>query len=559
MSYKIPNPEILKKREEFNKECNNPEFLEIFNKSQKIKTFLNPIHNKNTNRSYKKGLKNYFCKLKTTDIDKYIIAKSKLSNLKYEEYETTLKNDITTVYNFLNNELDYSGTGLKTFSWSIRGLLEDNNIYINGKFYKKLNSNNNKSTDRQTDMKTPDKKTLEEIFKKMTTEELALFGIKKDTGWRLEDILQIEEDNIRYFDTDYPLIYVPKSSKIKRNLKCCITPQTKKWLQDYKEKRDHILKIRQNRAKPKTNKLLDKSKLFPMDEGNALSMWRTIIKNSIGYIKGKKTNKPIIGSHRLRDYFLGSFSYSNIGLFLCGKGKRSNYDYYMGQPDNYIIEEYKKYADRLLLFNDENTNKIEIDKINQNVIDLTKELESRDLIIKKLDGASQIEKIKVSNLEQQIKNLTDIVNAYIQDSIKPLPYDIKTRPQENFSPEQEKFIEKTENKIINKRYNEIKKRLKDNEKIIKRYGLPYILKKDKKSPKADELFYMTQHMNATILLSSLEPKEQIKLIKNVNQKKTSNDTFNYIKRLTPKEIKKLLEEVKKFKQTFNIDYPKDKI
>lgn len=351
MSNKHPNKEIQKARDVFNKKLLGEKYQKIYNNSKKIKKFLEyKIQNEKTRRVYNRHYKIYFFLTETKNIDDYIKDMGRLENGEKADYRDRLEDDILKYNKFISEKLSFEGKSTSQGISSLQSLFEQRVPIFTKKFWHDIRRNG-KGTYAVTDTKTPDREMLKEIFSKGKDEEKALFGIQKDTGSRINRILNLEWEDIQDLENDNPQIRFYRT-KTKRPIKCFITVETKDAIIRYKKDLKEILRLRKIRAKNTKftgNVVIDTKKVFPMSSGDARVKWVNMVKRAGYYSLDKKTGKPVYGSHCLRRYFLDNFNNEKLGRFFSGK-MVENEETYNRKSDKELRELYIKYSKNLILY-----------------------------------------------------------------------------------------------------------------------------------------------------------------------------------------------------------------
>jgi len=198
-----------------------------------------------------------------------------------------------------------------------------------------------------TKTRTPTKQELLKIFSYSNPESKALFMFQLTSGQRIEQVVETTFDDIE-MSFDCPRIYYSKA-KQKHWVKTRISPESKKCLEEYLQQRDKFIQTRTKRGEHRRKKDLDLNKIFPMDKGTANEIWTTMVKNAGLYKLDKRTNKPELGTHCLRRYFLNHFKDREFGDFFSGHITPRNKEYRQ-YSDERLDDEYKKSIEAMTVF-----------------------------------------------------------------------------------------------------------------------------------------------------------------------------------------------------------------
>lgn len=351
--------------------------------SKKLKKFLDTYKNRtSTHRAYKLHLVRFFEYMNIKDVDNYIKDTRIMDKKEKIKYLDKLEEDLTQYWIYLNNE----AKGKTPYIWlsGIKMFLIQNKTFELDDVYMRLQKNGHGNY-TITNTKTPTKEQLLKIFSYSNPESKALFMFQLTSGQRIGQVVETTFDNIE-LDYDCPRIFYPKT-KQKYIVKTRITPEAKKYLEEYLDQRQKFIDIRIKRGEHRRRQELDTDKVFPMDEGTANAMWTIMVKNAGLYELDPHTKKPLLGTHCLRRFFLSHFSDRDWGDYFSGHVTPRNKEYRQ-YPDERLDEEYNKHLEELNIFSTRNKDvkklNEEMTKKDEEIQDLKKKIESMDQDLRKL-------------------------------------------------------------------------------------------------------------------------------------------------------------------------------
>ena len=247
------------------------ESMKVMKDSIIITEFLEMHVRVKSRRQYEYHLRLFFEWKNITKIDQYIKDPRLMKLREKLKYEDNIKNDILGYWKYMNEESNrFHGKTPYVFISAIRRLLETYNIIFTPEFYRQLRQNGNGNF-AITDYQTPTKKQLKEILSNADCESRALFLMQMTSGQRIEQILNLCWHDIQ-LEYEYPRIFI-RQQKGRRTINTRITPEAKEYLMQYKEQYERIVQTRESRTPITTRKTLDRQRIFPMSEGNAIDIW----------------------------------------------------------------------------------------------------------------------------------------------------------------------------------------------------------------------------------------------------------------------------------------------
>jgi len=367
-------------------------------KSKKLNSFLEMYKDKpSTHRAYKLHLVRYFQTMGIKDVDKYVKDTRQLNKKEKIKYLDGIEKDLSNYWIKLNKE----STGKTPYIWlsAIRMFLTMNKTLELDDVYMKLQRNGHGNY-AVTDTKTPTREQLLKIFSYSDPESKALFMFQLTSGQRISQIVETTFDNID-MDFDCPRIRYP-TAKQKFWVKTRITPETKKFLQEYLDQRQKFIDIRDKRGELHRKTEIDtKNRVFPMTPGNAEQIWATMVKNAGLYELDPISHKPVFGTHCLRRYFLSHFGDETWGDFFSGHINARNKEY-RKYDDEKLDEEYKKHINDLNIFSTQ----------SEDVKTLSEEMKEKDKQM--ADLKQEIDRIRMELLEVKMKQIQELQRKKIQ-------------------------------------------------------------------------------------------------------------------------------------------------
>jgi len=301
-------------------------------KNDVIEEFLSNYSSERTRHSYKFRLKEYFDYIKENP-NTYI--------RKGRNYEK----DIEKFWKV--HSLRPPKTRNQTLS-AVRMFLEENDIEIKNKFWKKLRGRA-KGKRALTQDKVPTNEELKEILHQGNINNRAFFLTLATSGMRVNEALHLSISDIELDKTPARINIPGKITKSGEPRITFITNETRDAVRAWLKKRDKYLLSVGNRF---TGDRCEDERLFPYIYQTAWVMWRNLIRNAGKNVRDGTTNRYKFHIHSLRKFFRSRLP-KTIGVDMT--------EYLMGH-ENYLSREYRHYtveelgkeylkgAERLLVF-----------------------------------------------------------------------------------------------------------------------------------------------------------------------------------------------------------------
>ncbi len=324
----------------------------------------------------------------------------------YFKEEQDYKQDIMKYFRYLTQKDSHS---IKHKLYSIKGLLEYNEIDLPNKLWKKLMRT--QPSRALTIIRIPTRQQLKEILLHANAKERALFLTAITSGMRINEILNITLDNINLEKYPYQIDVPATITKTGESRITFINNETNQAIQQWLKIKASYLKSKRLKGTHLKGHTINKNndnKIFPFTYETARIIWNKLITNAGYDQKDKTTHRYLYHIHTLRKYFINTASpiiSRDIAETLAGHEEFLKKIYPTVSPND-LAEYYKKAIPNLNIFETE--------------IDTTEIQEQQNFLQKQID-----------ELKQQNEELLDLMIKFA----KPMFYDT---------------IEKIRHKIIKK-------------------------------------------------------------------------------------------------------------
>jgi len=250
---------------------------------------------KTTMRSYKSHLNTYFNML-NVDPDTYFI-----DGRDYDD-------DIMRYWRTIRNYAPYTRSAKIS---CVKLFFEDNDVILSNKTKKKLRRKLKGSRPATLDV-IPTNSQLKKILSHGETKARALGLIASSSGMRLNEILQLSEDDID-FDKDPVKIRV-RGETTKTNVAriTFMSNEAKDAVLDWLVERNQYLHSAVAKVGGTTGKTIDDDTVFCFNTGNANKIWNRLLEKSGFNERDKTTGYHRMHFHTLRKFFETRMSYAGI-------------------------------------------------------------------------------------------------------------------------------------------------------------------------------------------------------------------------------------------------------
>jgi integrase len=383
-----------------------------------IERFIDTYSNDKTKATYRNNLENYFQFLNVNPNN-------------YFKVKRDFEKDITDWWNY--NLKKAPLTALARLS-CVNLFLEENDVIIPNKLIRRL-KRKKKGKNPVTLDRIPTNSELKTILSHGGILEKALFLTACSSGMRINEILNLEEDDID-FDTDPAKVDIPsKIAKFGRPRYCFISNEAKESMKSWLKIRDEYLENSSDRTnkrrEPITKKNKEDNTIFCLSYPSANRRWHNILEKSGFNQRDKSTELKIhrLHIHTLRKFFktrmLNAGVQEPIIKEIIGQVDSLGRSYNRFTEKD-LIEGYKQGVNSLIIFESQP----DLTRVHQ-------ELREKDEQIKgSIDRINKLEDIIAKLVEREDKNvLTAAEDDAIQDGImKKVEEEIKKKmkPGERF-------------------------------------------------------------------------------------------------------------------------------
>jgi integrase len=334
----------------------------------------------NTKRSYQGNIKKYF-KLLNKDINKYFNLHKNI-----QEYE----DDLTKIYAKLN-VLDTPLLTRRTFFNSIKQFMATYDKRTKTlEFWENL-KNQLKGASPISDELVPNVQDLKDVLSHGNAQSRSMFLIMCSSGCRIGELLALTQSDIntktkplsitikKTYDRKKPN-YIKNLTKTKKPRISFISSEAYESYLSWMKIREDYLKT--SICKSKYGKDDDDSRIFPMSDENARTIWKNLVLKSGLYQKDENTNRLTLHPHCLRKFFRSYLGNSDLAEHLMGHASGMD-KHYRNMKIEDLAKEYQKYVMNVTIFethpdlteHTEEINKLKAD--NQRLKDMMEEMKAQ--------------------------------------------------------------------------------------------------------------------------------------------------------------------------------------
>ncbi len=339
----------------FIKPENNNNYCEIMNdarfRSKTVEDFLSNFTSSSTIRGYRCHLKNFF-EVIEKDPETYIVDVRRLENSDkldvLEEYER----DINKFWKWLIDH-DLSPKTVSNSVNCVRVFLKQYRIRLDDVVWENIRrrGTGNKPVTKELPVT---KEMLKQILIHGDAKAKALFLVAASSGLRVGELVQLKLTDIESESSPTKIIvrYTgPNSVKTKTSRITFITDEATIALREWLKQRDGSIALAVKRTNfPNAKKNPDDDRVFPFQTNNVRNIWNGLLEKTGLDQKDERTGRYLIHIHSLRKYFRTRFSRHNRDIAEILMGHEGYLGTYRQFTEDELIEEFKKGAKHLLVF-----------------------------------------------------------------------------------------------------------------------------------------------------------------------------------------------------------------
>jgi integrase len=282
----------------------------------------------------------------------------------------------------------------------IKGFMEENDIPINTKFWKKLRKQK-KGTRAATLDRVPSEAEFKRILRHGDIKDKALFLFTMSSGMRIDEVLKITPEMMD-LEQDPPVISLP--GKITKNGDpriTFITPEAKEYLQEWLKIRSKWLKRSIKRTSHLCNKDPNDNRIFPFSYDVAWTRWIYLLKKTGLDKKDSTTKRFELHIHCLRKYFLSQMKLEIPAVIPEALAGHEQYldEAYRRYSRKQLADYYKKAESRITVLE----SKTDLSEVQEQLIE--KDREIQDLQRQIDDMNNKMLQLLIENNKNEIEKL----------------------------------------------------------------------------------------------------------------------------------------------------------
>ena len=333
-------------------------------------------------------------KIGVTQFLQSVYPKTNKDNLEEfnRKYFTEKRNIEEDIVNFLKTLKEYAPLSKKLKISIAKTYLQENDVELPQKFWKKINRKIKGSRALTLD-RLPTKKEFNKLLMHMPIQGKALFLVLESSGMRIGETINTTLNDLKLEETPALIEIRGENTKTGNSRRAFISSEAKEALIEWKKVREQYLDsaVRKSSLHPKNE---DDNRVFPFDVRTAYAIWKNALHKAGLNDKDKSTNREKIHPHVLRKNFrtrLATVIPVDVVEALMG-----HEGYLTEVYRRYSLEDLKKFylkgEPSLLVFTD-----------TQKVVDLHKQIEEKNTQLQVLVNslASENQNMRLEN--QKIK------------------------------------------------------------------------------------------------------------------------------------------------------------
>ena len=345
---------------------------------KEIEEFLLNFTSKGTIKCYKTALKHFFNTIKV-----------KPEN--YFKKKRNYENDVITYWKKLQEKAPKTR---KTRMSVIRVFLEENNVLIPNKTWKKL-SKRSKGKRAITIDKIPTHKELRQILQHGDIMSRAITLIACSSGMRIGEILSLIPNDIDFKSNPTKINIRGEITKSGDPRITFISNEATEVLKEWFKVRDEWFKVAIEKTRGVNKKNPDDKRIFPIDYSSYDRKWMRLLKKSGLNERDMSSKYHVFHFHTIRKFFETRMSYSGV--------PEAIYQQLEGH-EGYLNGAYKRYTeDELRNYYLKGMNELLIFETTPDLTNINKQLDEKDKQIQELLEFKKLMELKIQGLENKLE------------------------------------------------------------------------------------------------------------------------------------------------------------